>query len=268
MNTLKARWKLFLNLILDPWTLLLILGISVLFYYSRREPSALASALLFVLITITSAILGGRIIKHWVDVTEGGAVLARGRSAVRSLKLLIRNIAALEGRIRDFRSREEEIQKHPEVIKRNYEEAIEICNFLQEETINSIEDWTDIVPEADIKTQIGVISELKSSLAEKENDLVMLKHQLEEAQGKSEQERNQLKEQIRKKETQINELSREIWDKRFDIGGLALPGSLLSSALGQGPISAFEKYTIGPDGMIRLKIPESSSSKKKDEKDK
>ncbi len=226
MNTLKSRWKLFVDVVLDPWNLLMTIAIGAFFYLSIGQISSLASTLLFVLITISSVILGGRITKQWVDITEGGIVIARGRSAVRSLKLLLRYVAALEGRIRNFRMREDDIEKHPEVTKRNYEEAIEICNLLQEQTVNSIENWTDIVPEADIKTEIGVISDLKNTLKDKESDLKLLKQQLDEAKGKSDRERKQLKEQIISKEKQIEELEREIIDRKVGLGGSGLLGSL------------------------------------------
>lgn len=226
MDTLKTRWKLFLEVVLDPWNLLLTIAVGGFFYLSVGQTSPLASTLLFVLIVITSAILGSRITKQWVDVTEGGIVIARGRSAVRNLKLLLRNVAALEERIRKFRMCEGEIEKHPQVTKRNYEEAIGICNLLQEQTVNSIENWTDIVPEADIKTEIGVISDLKGSLNNKGNDLKLLKQQLDEAKGESDQERNQLKKQIKDKEKQINSLEHEIMDRKVDLGGLGLFGGL------------------------------------------
>lgn len=171
---------------------------------------------------MASAILGGRITKHWVDITEGGVVIARGKSAVRSLKLLLRNTAALEARIREFRLNDEAIEKYPEVTRRNFEEIIGTCNLLQEETVNSIENWTDIIPEADITTQIGVISDLKITLNDKEEDLLQLNTNLEQAKGESEQERNDLKEKIHKKELQINGLEREIYTKKIGLQNLGL----------------------------------------------
>ena len=67
-------------------------------------------------------------------------VVARGKSAVRGLKL----IASLENRVEEFgSSNTEEIRDHPEVVFRNYEEIVGICNILEEEAVNSIENWTD-----------------------------------------------------------------------------------------------------------------------------
>jgi hypothetical protein len=230
MTALKEKWSAFWAIIFDPWNVVLTIAVGGLFYLSLQKAEPLTSVLLFILLTLASAILGGRITQHWSAITEAGVVIARGRAAVRSLKLLLRNIAALETRIRSFRSKEDEIKNHPEVVKRNYEESIAICSLLQEETVSSIENWTDIVPEADIKTQIGVISDLKTSIDDKESELTQLKATLTEAQGKSEQDRKSLRDQIGAKEKQIRGLEREILDAKLSIGGLGLGTLGISSA--------------------------------------
>lgn len=228
MAALRERWSAFLSVVLDPWNVLLTLAVGGLFYVSLQKAEPLTSVLLFVLLTLTSAVLGGRITQQWSAVTEAGVLMARGRSAVRSLKLLLRNVAALESRVRSFRAKEDEIQKHPEVTKRNYEEAIAICSLLQEETVSSIENWTDIVPEADIKTQVGVISDLKRSIDEKESELTQLQATLSEAKGKSDQERGHLRELIKEKEKQIRDLEREIVEKKVTFGSVGLGGIVTS----------------------------------------
>ncbi len=227
MNNLGDRWKLFLSIILDPCTLVLSVSIGGLFSLSIGPKNATITSLLFVLITIASAILGGRITKHWLDITEGGVVKARGSSAVRSLKLLLRNISALEQRVSKFSLHKEDIKQHPEVTIRNYEEIREICNLLEEETVNSIENWTDIVPEADIKTQIGVISELKQSVQEKEDELNGLNAELKDTKGKSDEDRKRLEGEVKRKEKQIATLEREIMDKRIGLGGIGAIGGLI-----------------------------------------
>lgn len=235
MDALIERWLAFLRVVLDPWNLLLTLAVGGLFYVSLQKAEPLTSALLFVLLTLTSAVLGGRIAQQWSAVTEAGVLMARGRSAVRSLKLLLRNVAALESRVRAFRAKEEEIQKHPEVTKRNYEEAIAICSLLQEETVSSIENWTDIVPEADIKTQVGVISDLKRSIDEKESELTQLQTTLSETKGNSDQERVRLRDLIKEKEKQIRDLEREIVEKKVTLGSVGL-GGIVTSPTSSGQI--------------------------------
>jgi hypothetical protein len=227
LENLCKQWRLFLEVIFDPWNLFLIISVGALFYNSVNQTNILASTLLFILITLASAILGGRIAKQWTDLTEGSIAIARGRSAVRSLKLLLRLITALEKRISEFRFNESEIEKYPEVTKRNYEEAIETCKQLQEQTVNSIENWTDIVPEADIKTEIGVISDLKDKLKSAANDLAKLNLQIQEVEGKSAKEISQMQSQILAKEGQIMSLERDIKnkDRLVGLGEIGLLGN-------------------------------------------
>jgi DNA repair exonuclease SbcCD ATPase subunit len=216
MKNLKKRWGVFFSIIADPWTLVLIASVVLLFIFSGGQTNTTIRPLLFVLITISSAILGGRITKHWVDITEEGIVIARGKSAVRSLKLLLRNIFALEKRVAKFEDSTDEIKNHPEVVKRNYEEIQEICNLLEEETVNSIENWTDIIPEVDIKTKIGVISELKQSLKVKEDELTKLNN----TKGKSDKDRKKLKAEVKEKKKQITSLERKIMERTIDLGSI------------------------------------------------
>jgi hypothetical protein len=226
LDKLRKRWELFFDVILDPWTLLLIISAILLFAFSIGQTNTTISSLFFVLITIASTILGGRITKHWVDITEGGVVIARGKSAVRGLKLLLRNISALEQRVAKCSDGNDEIEKHPEVTKRNYEEIREFCNLLEEETVNSIENWTDIVPEADIKTQIGIIGELKQSLQGKEEELEELNNELNDTKGKSEEDHNKLEAEVKKIEKQKSDLEREMVERKIGLGGLGAIGGL------------------------------------------
>ncbi len=235
MNNLGKRWEVFLSILFDPWTIMLIICVSVLFSYSIGETNQTIASLLFVLITAASTILGGRVTKHWVEITEGGIVVARGKSAVRSLKLLLRNISALEQRVSRFGVLSNESEINAEVTKRNYEEIQGTCNILEEEAVNSIENWTDIVPEADIKTQIGLITELKQSLQLKEDDLNLLNNELSNAKGKSEDEKKRLESEVIKKEAQVDYLEREIIKKKVKLNTVNIASDIddiLSSRTG------------------------------------
>src|SRR5262249_41165089 len=66
-----------------------------------------------------------------------------------------------------------------DVTNRNYEEAITSCTMLSEETIGAIENWTDIVPEADIKSQIGVVTGLQDKLTDNQNALEKMRAELD-----------------------------------------------------------------------------------------
>lgn len=225
---LGSRWATFLSVALEPGTLLLLVALGLLYLYSGKENNEQTSVLIFLLLTIASVVLGGRITKKWIELSEGDLVVARGKSAVRSLMLQLRSIAALENRMRLFRSAESEIEEQPDVVKRNYEEAIRTCESLQEQTVGAIENWTDIVPEASIKSQIGVISDLKVAIGEREDQLESLKTELQDTEGKSKKENTSLRKQIIDGEEQIAALQDELYKKKYDIGGLLSQGAAAS----------------------------------------
>jgi len=238
MVRLKDRWAVFGGIVLDPWTLLLIVATACLFYASTLKASPVVSSLLSILITLSSAILGGRATKQWMDITEHGILAARGRSAVRGLKLLLRNITALERRVSSFCADEERIAGSSMLTVRNYQEITETCNLLEEETVNSIENWTDIVPEADMKTQICLISELKRAIKEKEDDVQTLKEQMGKAIGESEKDKERLHKEVRDRERQIEKLQSDLVSSQI---GLGLKGvsDFTSSLSFSGPSEPF-----------------------------
>lgn len=221
LRTLAERWKAFLSVLLDPWNALLLLVTLALFAASAYESAAnkLTSALLFVLVTVAAAMLGARVTQQWSAATEQSIVQARGVAAVRSLKLLLRNIAALESRVRDFRANEAHIADHREVTKRNFEEIRAACIVLQEEAVSSIENWTDIVEEADVRTQIGVITTLKADLDAKANELEGAKADLVRAEGRSSEEKRRLQAHIEQVQSRVTQLQRELLEKSIGFGG-------------------------------------------------
>ncbi len=137
---------------------------------------------------------------------------------------------------------------------------METCKLLQEETVSSIENWTDIVPEADIKTQVGVISELGQNLSQREAELAALKEELGEAKDNSEAERRALRNQVLEKEAQIVSLQRQIERKTIDLGGIGSTitgersglglGIGLTSGLKVGETQAIRSGSLGLRGLL------------------
>lgn len=131
----------------------------------------MAAALLQVLMAISSGVLGGRIASSLSSMMEEGILSARGRVSVRSLKLLYRNITYLDNRIRTFLDRENATVQSTEITKRNYEELASSCRSLQDQATSSIENWTDVVPEANIAGAIDAIAELRAVIDSKNEEL-------------------------------------------------------------------------------------------------
>jgi hypothetical protein len=218
MQPLKQRWSVFASVALDPWAVLMATSVLALFASSLYASSKITTSLLFVMITAASAVLGGRITKQWADLNEAGVVRARGRSAVRSLMLLLRRTTSLESRTQRFLKDVAGDDATMSLTARNYEEIVEACRLIADETVSSIENWTDIVPEANIGTQIGLIAELRGSLAKRESELQELQEEMELAKGQSKQDTGALQDLITEKEQQVRRLEQEIWQRKKETG--------------------------------------------------
>jgi hypothetical protein len=218
MESFKQRWQVFLSIVFDPWTLCFLISTALLLYKSltQNNPSVSTTTLFTILITLSSAVLGGRVSKQWIDATEGGILIARGKSAVRSLKLLLSTIISMDKRIDRYLSHDD--IKRSDVAKLSLEEVKERCNLLAEESVSSIENWTDIIPEADVKTHIGIISDLKFEFESTAKDLQALKTELSQTKNKSKEEQKKLEEAVQDKDKELLKLQREMRKKETNFG--------------------------------------------------
>lgn len=251
MAALKEKWEHFLQIIFDPWVLIFLVATLVFVWIAAGQTDQTLIAVLSVLISISSSIVGGVITKNWLDLTEGRVLVARGKSAIRSLKTLLANIADLERRVSQHLSRHTDNSLEVDVVKNSFEEIIGRCNVLEEEAINSIENWTDIIPEAEVKTQIGLISRLREEKTGLENDIKQLRTHVEDVKEKSDAEKEELRKALWEKEKKLSETEAQLLkeQRKVDSGVLSgLPGLTLSSSLGLSspsynifPISALDK---------------------------
>ena len=201
VQTLKEKWKIFINLILDPWVVVLIIMTFAFIHYSAQIEDKKTLAIIAVIISLVSGVLGGVIANRWAQMTELKVLVARGKSAIRSLKLILLNISNIEKRTKEYIVRIDKENKECKLIISNFEEVIEKCNILEEEIISSIENWTDIIPEvANLKTQIGLISEMKLRQAELEGDISSLNEKIETIKEEGSKEKEELQKSLSDKE--------------------------------------------------------------------
>ena len=218
MKSLKTRWGEFLAVVADPWVVLLALGTAALIVFSADIKETAGVALATTLLILASGVLGSRLTKQWVDVTEKGPLLARGKLAVRSLKLLLGNIVSMDRRVKQHLTTRRRVLAQQGMVILMLEEIRERCRTLTEEAVSSIENWTDIVPEADIKTHIGVISDLTSKLETAAVGLKRLQSDLDATKVEAQGERSRLASSIEQKEAEIAFLRNQVWQQQADFG--------------------------------------------------
>ncbi|HDZ04671.1 hypothetical protein LCGC14_0354350 [marine sediment metagenome] len=222
---LKSKWSRFLNIVGDPWVLCLLIITIVFIIYSSSTNNQELIAILTLIITLISGLLGGIISSRWTQTSELKVLVARGNSAIRSLKLILLNVNTIEKRTNDYIKNLDQENIEYKLISNNFQEVIEKCNILEEEIVSSIENWTDIIPEvANVKTQIGLISEMKNKEGILSKDIEDLHKEIESAKEEGSEEANKLREQLSSKSKQLEKTHAKLKDAEYKINNTALSG--------------------------------------------
>lgn len=220
-DKLGKEWSTFLGILFSPIVLVLI-GATVLFIYlllsnpSTNPLPAGIEAALTVIIAISSGLAGAEVSRRWSEVNETSVLVTRGKSAIRGLKLLSTNISNLERRVTVYISKicepnTDEESNNFESVLLTYEEIIERCSVLQEEAINAIEEWQDIIPEvANLKTKIGEYTELRLNQARLRTEKAQLEEELETTRAESEGENAELRARLNEKQRELERISNRL----------------------------------------------------------
>lgn len=234
-NGFWAQWKSFLQVLLDPWVLLLA---AVAFYSGKASlgatPSSAAGALALVS-SIASGLLGGRIAQRWGALTEEQVIAARGKAAVRGLKLHLGSVADLEKRSRVFLARCSGKSNMPDAsfpCGMALEDVVGRCRLLEEQVLSSIENWTDIVPEANIKTQIGEITRLAQENDEQVEEVGRLQAALSDSKNQSVSTQQTLQAEIERKEKLLKETRRKLAESSSLLGPFTGSSGYVGKILG------------------------------------
>jgi hypothetical protein len=224
-QNLKDKWSIFLNVILDPWVVILLIATISFINYSIRTEDKKLIAVITLIISLASGILGGIIANRWAQMTELRVLVARGKSAIRSLKLILLNISNIEKRTKEYIASIDKGNKEYKLITSNFEEVIEKCNILEEEIISSIENWTDIIPEvANLKTQIGFVTELKIEKTELESDILSLHKKIEIVKEEGSKQKEKLQLYLSEKESDLSKTRQKLREVESKINKSVLSG--------------------------------------------
>lgn len=232
---LKSEWDLFLKIIFSPIIFVLLVSIIVLIFLPDGGSSSQEyETLVTIVISIFSGVAGALILSKWSAYQESGVLATRGKSAVRGLKLLLHHLSTLEERLLCHKSILKTEDHTSEIV---FDESLGWCRALQEETLNSIEEWVGIVPDADIKVLVGELSKLKSARAQLEGQIQDLKNNLDQVKDDTGKEKEALKKQLVSAEKKLNQLEQNIDAKEVKIGSI-WSGSASSSVGVSGTIAS------------------------------
>lgn len=224
-QSLKDKWGNFLNVMLDPWVVIMLIATTAFIYYSTQTEDKNLLAIITLIISLLSGLLGGIIANRWAQMTELKVLVARGKSAIRSLKLILLNIVNIEKRTKEYITCIDKDNKEHKLITSDFEEVIEKCNILEEEIISSIENWTDIIPEvANLKTQIGLVSEMKMRQAELEGDISNLNNKITTVKEEGSKQKEELQKKLVDKETDLSKTRQKLREAESKINTSVLSG--------------------------------------------
>jgi len=243
LRELKEQWGFFLRIVLNPWVIITGIVIYILMNLSPEDGSSL-SVVNNIFILLTSAVFGGITSKLWIDQVEEKVIVSRGKAAVRNLNLLLNNISSFEKRVNSYINKISSKEQSEDTIISYFEEIEERCNVLQEEVLNSIENWTDILPKANIQSQIGIITAIKGEKEGLEIDIEKLHKKIEENKGKSAEERRKLENQLSMKNQELSKVKKELREKEYKVAG---------SIVGRGAGAFDTNYNFDISGRIEVK---------------
>lgn len=251
---LQRKWEVFFNIVLEPLPILLLFSTVALVFFTTKSTNPYMIAFLSTLISISGGILGGLVYERWREIHESLVLITRGTLAIRSLIILFNKIVALEQRTTLHQKRAIEKKRlDKDIINTNFEEINESLISLQENTIHSIEDWQDIIPEAKLNTLIGEISRLKKQMLTLEEQKRNITDELKNKTKSSEEERKDLEQQLRKTEIELAKTNNNLTAKKAGLENSVLSGISATSDFYRSSLGdTFDKIYCDTEGLRHL----------------
>ncbi|WP_313243902.1 hypothetical protein [Stenotrophomonas rhizophila] len=210
ISDLGQKWIAFRDLWLEPFNAFLTLILLVMYALGLAGLDGVVGVLSQSVLALAAGVLGGRIANAISTVNSQAVLKARGTVAVRGLNLMLRNVSALDKRVDSFRRDAGDVLQ-----SKNYEEILQMCRVLSEEGITSIENWTDIVPEARKASIAALLAELREGIEGLKAEKESLEQQLDGAKD-AQNERDILINQIAGKDARITELESRFKNTALD----------------------------------------------------
>jgi hypothetical protein len=255
-SDILKNWSIFFSIISNP--LVIILGIAsiVLLNYSSKQTDPTIANTFFLISSAITGLFGGILAKKWDDLTQETTISVRAKSAVRNLKLVLNRSIEIEKRVNLYIKRIDEkyqTKNNLEVLSTFFEEIVGQIIAIEEFIINSIQDWTDIRPEADLRPFIDLINEYKNKAIEIQTTLDNVIRELESSKETTAEEKQE-KESLRKERdtllSKLNELHSKSNLSALKAGVPNMSGSIIS-----GGSTNFVNYTYTSEHVIDTSIP-------------
>lgn len=203
-KSLYNQWLNFIFTIFHPPVIIfLICSLGLLYVNYSFQGDKKITALLSALMIFSAGLLGTFIRKRWEILTEKPHLVAKGKMAIRNLRQILSNVVYLERKIKGNIPKVEKNEMDIKSMSQILDNIIDICKVIQEECKTSIENWADIIDEADITKMTADIITIRGEIEEKEREIEQLQLEKEETEG----EKNKL---LEEKERELEDLRRQL----------------------------------------------------------
>lgn len=253
MKAFILKWGRYLAVLFSPDVVLSLIGAAVFGYWAVVATDDTARTVGSVVMAALSGLAGARLSKMIIEEARAGQIFTRGQSAVRGLALILSNLGTLEAQLEKARA---ECKDHQ--TGKDFQYIKSLVVVVQRQAVNSMEEWKDILPEADV---LKTIEELRKKVADADElreALESVQDRLEAAQSDASSKGDQVGTLKREKA----QLERKLRDKELEAISI-LPSSLSSGSLisssgifgdhSSPSLSAPSGLLFGEDGSIKIR---------------
>jgi len=224
LTKILERWIIFVKIILDPWLIILSIVLVVLISAVVHAEKVTLQPFILILVSLLSGLLGAIFIRKWIDLNEEKPIIVRGEHAIKNLKLIYFNVQRTEKRIKLYIKKLNEENLNLDLIKLQFEEIVEKCTMVEEECINAISLWSDIIDKADAKNILLNMFTLKEKELNLKKSINQLKKEFKENPSEFRMDIETFEKQLDQKEFEIKELTQQILKKEDEINHSILSG--------------------------------------------
>jgi len=219
----NEEWRVASEAVVSPATLVVLISTVILGWVAINQRDGLLAAIFTLGTSVAAGILGAVIWDRWIRLTGRSVLVDKGKSAIRSLKLLWRNLNACQGRVTTYLDRRK-TGVTGDVVNTWLEEEIQRLATLQEEALDAISNWTDIIPEADVTAQLAPYRELQASVLTLKTAKEELEADLKRVSGVDTERALELNRQFRKREAELEEVKKQLAAEAVRLGTSVLSG--------------------------------------------
>ena len=236
MREFFLKWGRYLSILLSPDVVISVIAASIFGYWSTIATDNTTEAVSAVVMAILAGVAGARLSTMIIEQSRKGQIFTRGQSAVRGLGLILANLGTLEAQLEKARAgcKDSQLEKDFMYIK-------SLAVVVQRQAVNSMEEWKDILPEADVLRMIDDLSKKVSDADELRDALESIQNKLNEAQNDA----GTKSEQLTTLKQQKAKLERELREKELEALRV-LPSSLSLSTSPLFSVSSASSNHITP----------------------